>query len=191
MTSPPCSQPIDFETLVAYWLGELPAAAEAPIEEHYLGCRQCAQRLDVLVAMATGIRAAVRDGAVRAIITQPFLDHMKRQGLRIREYRLGPGERVACTIRIDDDAVVGRLQVALAGVERVDLLESVDRGDGRVQQLRFEDVPFDPHAGELLFLPSAVVLRTLPANTLRIRAVAVDGANARTLGEYTFAHTPS
>jgi hypothetical protein len=191
MTSPLCSQPIDFEVLVAYWLGELPEAAEAPIEEHYLGCGPCAQRLDMLVAMATGIRAAVRDGAVRAIITQPFLDHMKRQGLRIREYRVGPGERVACTIRIDDDAVVGRLQLPLAGVERVDLLESVDRGDGRVQQLRFEDVPFDPHAGELLFLPSAAVLRTLPANTLRVRAVAVDGASVRTLGEYTFAHTPS
>ena len=36
-----CAKPIEFEALVAYWLGELPAAAETPTEEHILG-RACA-----------------------------------------------------------------------------------------------------------------------------------------------------
>jgi hypothetical protein len=33
-------------------------------------------------------------------------------------------------------------------------------------------------------------VRGLPANTLRVRLVAVDEAGERALGEYTFAHTP-
>ena len=191
MTGARCARPIEFEALVAYWLGELPAAAEAPIEEHIFGCPHCTERVDELAALAFGIRAAVRNGAVRAVITQPFLEHMKRQGMRVREYRVAPGERVACTIRADDDAVVGHMQAQVAGVRRVDALESLDLGDGRVERWRVEDVPFDPDAGEVLTLPSAAALKKLPAHTWRVRLVAVDDAGERPLGEYTFAHTPS
>jgi hypothetical protein len=190
MTGPDCARPIEFESLVAYWLGELPAQAEAPIEEHLFGCGQCTRRLEELAALAPGIRALVRRGAVQAVITQPLLEQMVRQGMRIREYRLGPGERVACTIHADDDAVVGRIRAPLADAKRVDALQSLDLGDGRVQQWRLEDVPFDPDAGEVLLLPSAAVLKQLPAHTFRVQLVAVDGPGERPLGEYTFAHTP-
>ena len=191
MTSARCAEPIEFEALVAYWLGELPTAAEAPIEEHIFGCAYCTRRVEELAALASGIRAVVRNGAVGAVITPPFLEHMRRQGMRIREYRLAPGERVACTIRADDDAVVSRLQAVLAGVARVDALHSLDLGDGRLQHWRAEDLPFDPGAGEVLALPSAEQLRRLPAHVFRIRLVATDESGERTLGEYTFAHTPS
>jgi len=186
-----CAKPIEVGSLVAYWLGELPAETEAPIEEHLFGCAFCTRRLEELAAMAFGIRAAVRSGAVQAVITQPFLEHMKRHGMRIREYRVGPGERVACTIGADDAAVVGRMRVPLAGVTRVDALQRLDLGDGRPQQSRVEDVPFDPDADEVLTWPSARALRKLPAHTLRVRLVAVDESGERPLGEYTFAHTPS
>jgi hypothetical protein len=185
-----CTEPIGVQRLIAYWLAELPAEAEAPVEEHLFGCAFCTRRLEELAALAFGIRAAVRSGAVQAVITHPFLEHMKRQGMRIREYRLAPGERVACTIGADDDAVVGRMQVALAGVTRVDALESRDLGDGRLQQSRVEDVPFDPDADEVLLLPSATALKKLPAHTFRIRLVAVDASGEQSLGEYTFVHTP-
>jgi hypothetical protein len=191
MTSPACAKPIQIEPLVAYWLGEQPAAADVPIEEHLFGCAYCTQRLEELAALAFGIRAVVRRGAVQASITQHFLDQMKEQGMRVREYRLAPGERVACTICADDDAVVGRMQASLAGVKRVDALQSLDLGDGRVQRWRLEDVPFDPDAGEVLSMPSAAELKKLPAHTFRVRLVAVDESGERSLGEYTFAHTPS
>ena len=100
-------------------------------------------------------------------------------------------ERVNCTIRAEDDAVVSRLQVPLAGVKRVDALQSLDLGEGRVQQRRLEDVPFDPVAGEVLSLPSAAELKKMPAHTFRVQLVAVDDGGERPLGEYTFAHTPS
>jgi len=191
MTGPRCAKPIELEPLVAYWLGELPAAAEAPIEEHLFHCAHCTRRLEELAALGFGIRAVVRRGAVQAVITQPFLEQLKRQGMRIREYRLAPGERVACTIRANDDAVVGRMRVPLAGVKRVDVLQSIDLGDGHVQQQRLEDVPFDPNADEMLSLPSATTLKKMPAHTFRVQLVAVDGSGERSLGEYTFAHTPS
>ena len=191
MTGARCAKPIEFEALVAYWLGELPAAAEAPIEEHIFGCAYCTRRLEELATLAFGVRAAVRNGAVPAVITKPFLEYMKRQGMRIREYRLAPGERVACTIRADDDAVVSRMQVPLAGVQRVDALQSVDLGDGHVQQWRLEDVPFDPNADEVLALPSAGALRKLGTHIFRVQLVAMDESGERPLGEYTFAHTSS
>jgi anti-sigma factor RsiW len=190
VTRAPCTAPVDFAALVAYWVGELAAAAEAPIEEHLFGCASCTRRLDELAALSSGTRTAVRNGAVQAVITEPLLEHMTAQGMRIREYRLAPGERVACTIRADDDAVVSRLRVPLAGVTRVDVLESLDLGDGNVQHRRIEDVPFAPGADEVLALPSAAALRQLPAHTFRVRLVAVDEAGDRPLGEYTFAHMP-
>lgn len=191
MTVVRCAHPIELEQLNAYWLGELPAEAEEPVEEHLFGCAYCTRRLDGFAALASGIRAAVCSGAVQAVITQPFLEHLKRQGMRIREYRLGPGERVACTIGADDDAVVSRLQAPLAGVTRVDALQSIDLGDGRLQQSRLVDVPFNPHVEEVLSLPSAMLLRQLGAHTFRVRLVAVDASGERPLGDYTFAHTPS
>ena len=191
MTGPRCALPIDVEALVAYWLGELPAEAETPIEKHLFGCAYCTRRLEELAALAFGIRAAVRNGALGAMITQPFLEHMKRQSMHVREYGLAPGERVACTICADDDAAVGRMRVLLAGVKRLDALQSLDLGDGQMQQWRLEDVPFDPNAEEVLFLPSAAALKKLPAHTFRVKLVAVDEWGERPLGEYTFAHTPS
>ncbi|HEX6317378.1 MAG TPA: zf-HC2 domain-containing protein [Burkholderiales bacterium] len=180
---------ISLEKLIAYWLGELPAAEEAPLEEHLFACAECSARLEELAALAAGIRATVRDGRVAAVISVPFLEMLKRQGLRIREYRVPPGGRVDCTLRADEDAVVSRMQAPLAGVKRVDALRRMEVG-GEVTETRLEDVPFDPAAGEVLHLPSAAWVRGLPANTLRVRLVAVDEAGERPLGEYTFAHTP-
>lgn len=191
MTGLHCGSSVEVERLVAYWLGELPVVAELPLEEHLFGCAHCTRRLEELAALASGIRAAVRGGAVQAVITQSFLDYMQRQGMRIREYRLAQGERVACTIGANDDAVVSRMQVALAGVTRVDALQSLDLHDGRIEQWRVEDVPFDPAADEMLSMPSATALKRLPDHIFRVRLVAVDAAGERPLGEYTFAHTRS
>ncbi len=181
---------ISLEKLIAYWLGELPSAEEAPLEEHLFACESCSARLEELAALAAGIRAAVREGRVAAMISVPFLETLKRQGLRVREYRVPAGGRVDCTLRADDDAVVGRMQAALAGVKRLDALQRVEVGGEKVFEQRLEDVPFDPAAGEVLLLPSSALLRAMPANTARVRLVSVDEAGEREIGEYTFAHTP-
>jgi anti-sigma factor RsiW len=178
------------ETLIAYWLGELPPGEETPLEEHLFACASCSNRLEELAAFASGMRAVVREGRVAAVISLPFLEALKRQGWRIREYHVAPGGRVDCTLRADEDAVVSRMQAPLAGVKRVDALRRMEVGGEVVYEGRLEDVPFDPAAGEVLHLPPAAWVRALPANTLRVRLVAVDEAGERALGEYTFAHTP-
>jgi anti-sigma factor RsiW len=184
----PCAKPIDLETLIAYWLGEL--ADEAATEAHLMGCAHCAQRLEALAATAQGIRAAVRSGAVGLSPTQGFLDALIGAGMHIREYPAVPGETINCTITPEDDAVVSRLKAPLAGVKRVDALRSLTLG-GRTEHIRAEDVPFDAAAGEVLFMPSARVLRAMPAHRWHVQLVAVDDSGERKLAEYTFDHRPS
>lgn len=182
-----CRDPIGFEELVAYWLGELPREREAPLEEHVFGCEHCSGRLEELAALASGVRAAVQRGRVGMVVTGPFVEAMKHAGLRLREYRLVPGGSVNCTILPEDDAVVSRLAAPLAGVKRVDI---VSRGEGGEPQARLADVPFDARSGEVVVIPSPAWLKAMPAFTMRMRLVAVGGSGESEIGEYTFLHSP-
>ena len=183
-----CTDPIGFETLVAYWLGELPAEQEAGVEEHYLACAACAARLETLAAMAHGVRAAVEDGRVSLVVSPRFVDAMASAGLRLREYRLDPGGSVNCTIAAEDDAVVSRIRAPLAGVRRLDMVRAIDGVDG---EQRVTDVPFDAARGEVIVLPPAAWLKTMPAFTMRVRLVDVAERGETSIGEYTFRHAPS
>lgn len=181
----------DFEALVAWWLGELPQAEAEAIEEHLFACTHCTRRLEVLAALGEGVRAAVRGGLLQAVISREFLEAMRAQGLRVREYEVEPGGRVECTMTAEDDAVVSRVRAPLAGVKRVDALQRVEVGGQVVREGRLEDVPFDPASGEVLQLPLAPArLRKMPAHTATMRLVAVEETGERELGEYVFAHTP-
>ncbi|HQW37639.1 MAG TPA: hypothetical protein PLK52_00975 [Usitatibacteraceae bacterium] len=179
-----CGRPIDFESLVAWWLGE--ASSDDAIEEHLLACAHCSGRLEWLAALPDGVRAVVREGRVSMVVSAPFVESMRRSGLRLREYRLDPGGSVNCTIRADDDAVVSRLRAPLAGVKRLDVVRAQEAGP----EERIADVPFDAAAGEVLLVPSAAWLKTMPAFTTRTRLVAVGEAGETQVGEYTFVHSP-
>jgi hypothetical protein len=183
-----CDDPIGFETLVAYWLGEVPEKREAVLEEHLFGCAHCTGRLEEIATLAAGVRAAVKDGRVSMAVSAPFVEAMKQAGLNLREYRLEPGGSVNCTIGADDDAVVSRLSAPLAGVKRVDAVSMQDSGGA---ELRLADVPFDADTGEVLLIPSAAWLKTMPAFTMRMRLIAVGDAGERPIGDYTFNHSPS
>ncbi|HYD56992.1 MAG TPA: hypothetical protein VEB41_08810 [Burkholderiales bacterium] len=185
-----CRNPIEFETLLAYWLGELPAADEAPVEEHFFACAHCAQRLEALAALGDGIRAAVQAGRVGAIVSARFVERMKALGMRLREYRIERGGSVSCTIHADDDAVVTRIEAPLAGVKRLDAFERVVVGGATVQESRMEDVPFDPASGAIHVVPPPALLRRLPKSTVTIRLLAVDESGERAIGEYTLEHSP-
>lgn len=182
-----CAAPVAFPVLVEYWFGELEPAREETLEEHFFACAHCTRRLDELAALGAGVRAAFVSGTVRAVVTAAFMEKLKREGMRVREYRLAPGGAVDCTIGAADDFVISRLSVPLGGVTRLDLVEDIDGGRLRVA---LRDLPFDPAAGEVLFCPSPSALKKMPAHVGRVRLVAVDEAGERMLGEYTFNHTP-
>jgi hypothetical protein len=182
-----CKNPISFEMLVAYWLGEVPEKRELTLEEHLFGCAHCIQRLEELAAFASGVRAAVKDGKVNVVVSEPFVQAMTQAGLRLREYRLGPGDSVNCTICADDDAVISRIRAPLADVRRLDVVNMrVGAPDDRLV-----DVPFDAETGEVLIIPSAAWLKTMPAFTMQMRLIAVGDAGEKQLGDYTFNHSPS
>ena len=183
-----CHNPIGFETLVAYWLAEVPEKSEAALEEHLFGCAHCTRQLEQLAALAWGVRAAVTEGRVNMVVSAPFIEAMTQAGLSLREYKLEPGGSVNCTIAADDDAVLSRLQAPLAGVERVDLVRA--RGAG-APEIRVADVPFNAETGEVLVIPSAAWLKTMPAFTMQMRLIAVGKTSEEQIGEYTFNHSPS
>lgn len=187
MTQPSCVSPIPIATLLEYWLGELDEAREGPLDEHLLGCGHCSANLQSVVEIAGGIHAAVRAGAVRAVLTDAFLKRLAAQGLRLREYRVPHNGSVHCTVAPDDDLLVTRLEAPLAGVERLD----VERWGGDAQGLeRMHDVPFDATAGEVVIVRQIERIRAMPASTARIRLLAVAPSGERLVGEYTFNHTP-
>lgn len=178
--------PISIENLLAYWLGETDAEA---VEEHLFACAECSARLEEIAALGAGIRAVVREGRVGAVVSAPFVDALKRQGMRLREYRVPAGGSVACTLLADEDGVVSRVEASLAGVTRLDALQRTEAG-GEVREWRTEDVPFDAAAGQMLLLQPSAELRRMPAHVHRLQLVAVEGKAERVVGEYTFMHTP-
>jgi hypothetical protein len=187
VTQPRCASPIPLGTLLEYWLGELDDAREAHLDEHLLGCGHCSANLQSLVDIAGEVRAAVRAGAVHAVLTDAFLKRLAAQGLRLREYRVPHNGSVYCTVAPEDDLLITRLDAPLAGVERLDLERL--RGEGEILE-RLRDVPFDAAAGEVVIAERMERMRALPASTLRMRLLAVAPSGERLVGEYTFNHTP-
>lgn len=187
MTGAPCPSPLEWHALLAYWLGELGPDDEARIEQHYLGCAGCSQRLQQLIVLAREVRTLTRSSGVSAVINHHFVRRLSERGLRVREYRVSRNGSVNCSVAPDDDFVVARLEAPLGGVSRLDLID-VDH-DGRTA-MRHEDIPFVAEDGGVVISTCIDALRSLPATTLRMRLLAVDAAGERTLGEYTFNHTP-
>ena len=180
---------IDYETLVAYWLGEVPASEGEKLEEHFFACARCAGRLEWLAALSDGVRAAVRGGRVGLFVSRRFVEALVHAGLKLRQYGLDAGGSVNCTIRMDDDAVVSSLRAPLAGVKRLDALQRVSVGGVAQPDERVRDVPFDPAAGEVILVPNPSWLKNMPSLTMRVQLVAVDDAGERPVGAYTFLHT--
>jgi hypothetical protein len=182
-----CRSPLDWETLLAYRLGELDPDSEARIEEHYLGCAACGQRLEQLTRLVGDVRAVTRMSGVNFVVNDPFVRRLSEQGLRVRKYSVPLNGSVNCTVAPEDDFLVARLEAPLDEVQRVDMVY-VD-SDGK-PALRQEDVPFIPESGGVLFSTCIAAVRALPKTTLRVRLLAVDNGGERTLGEYRFNHTP-
>ncbi|HET9977362.1 MAG TPA: hypothetical protein VFQ20_08010 [Burkholderiaceae bacterium] len=177
------------EALLDYWLGDAGSAATDAADEHLMQCDACGQALDELVALGQGIRDAWRAGTVGGVFSSAFVQRLAAQGLRVREYRLVPGGSVNCTVAPSDELLVSHLALPpLQGVQRLDL-----RVEGSLQPgVRHElhDIPFDPLAGEVLYVSKVADVRPLPAHTLQATLLAVDDAGARELGRYVFNHRP-
>jgi hypothetical protein len=183
-----CREPLGLETLTQYWLGELAEDIQSAVELHLFSCAHCAAALEEFAAMAAGMRSIARRAEVATILTPAFVETMRANGARIREYVVEPGGSVNCTITADDDLALSHLRAPLEGVERLDVqLEAVEGG----LAYRFTDVPFNPAVGEIVLAPRAQDLRGLVSVTQTFRLVAVGPEGDRPIGEYVFRHSPS
>jgi hypothetical protein len=174
--------------LLDYWLHDSDPAATEAADEHLMRCDACGEQLDALIALGDGVRAAFRAGAVSAVSTGAFVQHLRAAGLRLREYRLPRNGSVHCTVAPGDELLVSTLEAPLQGVQRLDAVaeSSIEPG----VQHRLDDVPFDPAAGVVLHLAKIAQVRQLPAHTLRVTLLSVAPAGPRVLGHYTFHHRP-
>ena len=128
----------------------------------------------------------MREGALPLTVLPAVVERLRREGRRIREYRVSPGGGVQCTVGPEDDVVLTRLTADLRGVSRLDLVSRVDDGP----EERLADIAFDSAAGEVLHSPPADLLRAQPAHVARLRLLSVGAEGERLLGEYTFNHRP-
>lgn len=174
---------IALAALVDYWLD---GQDESPLEAHLLACGECAGRLAWIVGLADAIPDLVRRGEAMVVLTAAMLERLAAGGMRIREYRLGAGGSVNCTIAPADDLVVARLAAPLAGVDRLDFVFSSPGGPAH----RLEDIPFDPSSGEVVVAQRTPRLRALGCSTEVARLVAVGAQGEAVIGEYTFNHSP-
>ena len=171
--------------MTEYWLDELDEAVETRIDEHLFGCKECGVKLDEIIALAGGVRAALGQGAMRAFVTDAFVKRLAVQNVRVREYRIPRNGSVNCSVAPEDEVLVAHLEAALGGVARLDAHFYL----GDAQPEVFRDIPFDPASGEVLITPKIAHLRTAPVHVSRMRLVAVDANGERVIGDYTFNHT--
>jgi len=181
-----CANPIDEGVLADYWLAALSPSEEESVEEHLLGCDACGDRLREIVAIADGIRKMARQGGVRVVVSEAFLERAAREGLRVRQYAPPRGGSVNCTVTAADDLLVAKLAVDLSKAKRVDLCYSVAG-----ETVRFPDIPVHPASGGVALNISIDQMRLAPAHVAVLQLVAVDERGERILGEYTFNHSPS
>lgn len=181
-----CARPIADDAFLDWWAGELVLAERRRLERHLLACDECAARLHGAYAIADGVRTLVRHGRLPTVLSTSGLERLRREGRRVREYRVAAGEGVQCTVAPEDDVLVARLAIPPLGAPRLDLLARL--GDG--EEERLADLPLEPGASELILAVPIDAVRALPAHVLVLRLLAVRPEGERPLGEYTFNHTP-
>lgn len=173
--------------LLGYWLHESDDAATDAIDEHLMQCEACGERLDELIALGRGVRAALRAGAVAAVASDAFVRRLAGQGLRVREHRLPHNGSVNCTLAPDDELLAAHLEAPLDGVQRLDMVTRLlapERGGQQVLQ----DIPFDARSGEVLFISKLAEVRQMPAHSFEVRLLAVQPDGQREVGRYVFHH---
>lgn len=183
-----CSNPIDAAVLADYWLGPLQASEEEQVEEHLFACDACGERLREIIALAEGVRSVAREGSLRMVVGELFLERAVHEGLRVRQYAPPAGGSVECTVTAEDDILIARLAADLSGATRVDLCMCNERG---VEQYRLRDIPVHSGAG-VVYQESITVAKALPTTRMIARLVSFDETGIETVvGEYTFNHTRS
>lgn len=182
--------PLPLESLIAYAVGELPDGDAGSCEEHLFACQRCARRLDTMMRLGNGIADGVRDGRVSAAVTGTLVAQATRHGAHVREYRLQPGETIACTAGPDDSFVAIRLAAPAAGAEVTLDVEFHDLTTGARLARRIDGVPVDARTAEVVLLFPGEVVRGYPRSRWTLVGGCIRDGQTVQLGPYVLDHTP-
>lgn len=139
-----CALPIPFDTLVAYWAGDLAPAESEAVEEHTMGCASCAATSARVAAIAEAIRAQIPPA-----VSDEDVANLRARGLRVVDNPVRPDERKAAVFLPDVDVMIHRLGgLDLARATRVDVTVKVEETNDVI--FHAYDVPFDRKSGEVL-----------------------------------------
>ena len=180
------SDHLSIDVLLDYWLHDSDSATTDAVDEHLMRCDACGELLDGLIALGEGVRGVFTAGAVPAMASDAFVQHLKGQGLRVREYRVPHNGSVNCAVAPEDDLLVAHLEAPLQGVARLDALAQLSIAPD--VQHRLQDIPFDPQAGEALYILKTAEMKQLPDHTAQFTLLAVHPGGTKELGRYTFHH---
>ena len=180
--TPSCASPIADERLIDYWAGDQPADDAAALEAHLFSCADCSARLEAVAAVAGGVAALARQGRISGIISRTLLNRLQRDGVRVRQFTLDPGETVPCAAYPGDDVVVTALNADLSGVDTVSLRVT---GPGDTVFGAIDDIPVSTAATGLLWATPGAFVRSMPSQQMRLTIRSAGGV----LGEYVLEHT--
>jgi anti-sigma factor RsiW len=140
----PCDAPVAWESLVAYWAGELPPVEEPSLDEHLMGCAACSAESARVAAVTETLRAMIPPIVDRARVAR-----LRAKGMRIRESAFAPGDRREERFARDVDLLLFRL----GGIDltRAETVELAIREETSGQLLTAsKHVAFDRDAGAVV-----------------------------------------
>jgi Putative zinc-finger len=173
------AHPVGFETLVAWWTGELAGDEAALVEEHLFACDACAGVSERFARLAAGVREHLPP-----IISAAQRDRLVAQGTRIRVTPVDAGVEARAVFGPDVDLLVHALHADLSRALRVDV-EVVMQGWS--EPILCEGVPFDAKSGEVLVCCQRHFQHMSPADPL-FRVHVVESGERRWVGDYLVRH---
>ena len=171
--------PVPFETLVAWWTGELAGDEAARVEEHLFACDTCAGVSERLAKLVAGLREHLPP-----IISSAQRDRLLAEGTRIRVTPVDAGVDATAVFGSEVDLLVHALRADLSRAERVDVEIVIH---GRSEPLVYEGAPFDAKAGEVLICCQRH-FQHMSSLDPRFRVHVVEAGERRFVGDYFVRH---
>ena len=185
--TPGCAAPLDVDTLLSYWAGDMSEREADVLEAHLFTCAACAGRLGGIAALGDGVATLTRRGRVSGIISPAIMNRLARDGVRVRLYSIAPGEAVPCAVWPTDDVLVVALRADLAGITSVSL--SIASADDRLIE-QIDDVAVSSGDGAVLYASPGHLIRRMPS--VRVRFTLVNNVEREhVLGAYVLEHSAS
>jgi hypothetical protein len=171
--------PVELETLVAWWTGELPSEEAARLEEHLFACDACSGLSERFARLAGGLREHLPP-----IISPAQRDRLLAAGTRMWVTPVDAGVNATAVFAPQFDLLVHALRADLSRAERVDV-EIVMQGWS--EPILCEGVPFDAKSGEILVCCQRHFQHMSPADPL-FRVHVVESGERRRVGDYLVQH---